>query len=253
MASHFPCKESKKSALQNPICRDLNLEGGTMRGMKLLGKGNTAEVFEYERGSVCKLFFEGYPNEYVELEFHNAKEMFNNKIRIPEPFQIVAIENRKGIIYEKIDGKTLLNIMAENEESLDGLLEMFVKLHLDIVSHHSRNVLSYKEYLQAMLKNKNIDNQTIFDKVNALPDDDRILHGDFHPNNILVMPDGTPVVIDFMNVCYGPALYDIARTYFLIKQFDSCLASKYLKKMDALEKDIAEYLEVIEFCRKYEG
>lgn len=29
--------------------------------MNLPGKGNTAEVFEYTDGKVCKLFFEGYP------------------------------------------------------------------------------------------------------------------------------------------------------------------------------------------------
>ena len=35
----------------------------------MLGKGNKAEVFEYEHGKVCKLFFEGYPQSYVEHEF----------------------------------------------------------------------------------------------------------------------------------------------------------------------------------------
>lgn len=40
---------------------------------------------------------------------------------------------------------------------------------------------------------------------------------------------------------------------FLIKQFDDCLADKYLKKMGVLETDISEYLDIIELCRKYEG
>lgn len=111
--------------------------------MKLLGKGNTAEVFEYEDGKICKLFYEGYLREYVELEFQNAKEMYNCKIRIPEPFQIVTIENRNGIIYEKIDGETLLNLMNENTENLEEYLDMFVKLHLDIISHHSKNLFPY--------------------------------------------------------------------------------------------------------------
>lgn len=224
-----------------------------MQEMEMIGKGNTAEVFEYENERVCKLFFEGYPCEYVELEFQNAKEMYKNKIRVPKPFQIVMIENRTGIVYEKIEGKTLLNVMTENVEKVDEFLGMFASLHLHIISQHSKNVLSYKEYLAAMLKNKNLNNQMIFDKINALPDGDCLLHGDFHPNNILVTPDGVPVVIDFMNVCYGPSLYDIARTYFLIRQFNVCLADKYLNKMDVSKKDITEYLDVIEICREYEG
>lgn len=221
--------------------------------MELLGRGNTAEAFEYADGKICKLFYEGYPHEYVELEFHNAEEMYRCNIRIPRPFEIVMIENRAGIVYEKIDGETLLKHMTENVEELEQYLDMFAKLHLDIISHHSRNILSYKEYLTAMIKRKPSDNQSILEKVNILPDGDCILHGDFHPDNILIKEDGTPVVIDLMNVCYGPALYDVARTYFLINQFNGSLAESYLKKMNATEKDIAEYLSIIEFCRKYEG
>ena len=221
--------------------------------MNLLGKGSTAEVFEYTNGKVCKLFFEGYPHEYIGLEFENAKEMYRNKIRVPEPFQMVMIENREGIIYERIEGKTLQNIITETKDAIDAILDMFVRLHLDILTHHSKNVLSYKDYFIVMLKNKKVTNQMVFNKVIALPDDDYLLHGDFHPDNILVMPDNTPVVIDFMNVCYGPVLYDIARTYFLVKQYNIYLANLYLKKMGVLENDILEYLNIIEFCRKYEG
>ena len=67
------------------------------------------------------------------------------------------------------------------------------------------------------------------------------------------MEDGSPVVIDFMNVCRGPALYDVARSYFLIKQADAGLADKYLKKMHVQGCDIATFLDVIEICREYEG
>lgn len=220
---------------------------------KRIGKGNTAEVFEYGNGKICKLFFEGYPHEYAELEFQNAKEMYKNKIRIPAPFQIVTAENRTGIIYEKIEGETLSSVMAKEKKSIDKLLNMFVHLQLDILSHHSRNVLSYKEYLTAMLKNKEIANPAILNVIKSLPEDDCLLHGDFHPNNILITPDGTPVIIDFMNVCYGPSLYDIARTYFLIKQFNKDLADKYLKEIGVSENNITEYLYIIEFCRKCEG
>lgn len=224
-----------------------------LENMKFLGRGNTAEVFEYGNEKVCKLFFEGYPDEYAALEFQNAREMYKNKIRISKPFQMITIENRKGIIYERIEGRTLLNIMMENETNLDMLLNTFVNLQLNILSHHTKNVLSYKEYLIAILKSKKINNQVILNTINVLPDDDCLLHGDLHPNNILVMSDGTPVIIDFMNVCRGPALYDIARTYFLIKQFDGCLADKYLKRIGVSENNIEKYLNIIKYCRKYES
>ena len=224
-----------------------------IENMKLLGKGNAAEVFAYGNERVCKLFYEGYPGEYIALEFQNSKQMYKNRIKIPKPFQVITIEDRKGIIYERIDGKTLLNIIMENESNLDELLNIFVNLQLDILAHHTKEVLSYKEYVIANLKNKKINNQEIFNTINSLPDDDCLLHGDLHPNNILIMSDGAPIIIDFMNVCHGSALYDIARTYFLIRQFDGSLANKYLKCIDLSENDIAKYLNIIEFCRQYES
>lgn len=224
-----------------------------IENMKLLGKGNAAEVFAYGNERVCKLFYEGYPGEYIALEFQNSKQMYKNRIKIPKPFQVITIEDRKGIIYERIDGKTLLNIIMENESNLDELLNIFVNLQLDILAHHTKEVLSNKEYVIANLKNKKINNQEIFNTINSLPDDDCLLHGDLHPNNILIMSDGAPIIIDFMNVCHGSALYDIARTYFLIKQFDGSLANKYLKCIDVSENDIAKYLNIIEFCRQYES
>lgn len=221
--------------------------------MRLVGKGNTAEVYEYGNKKVCKLFYEGYPHDYVALEFRNALEMHKNGIKIPQPFQVVTMEKRKGIVYEKIKGKTLSEKMYENDTDQYRFLKMFVNLQFEIISHHTQNVLPYKKYLMEMLKRKKINNHTIFRAICSLPDDNCLLHGDFHPDNILVTSDGSPVVIDFMNVCHGPALYDIARTYFIIRQYDSSLADGYLSEIGAFKTDIIKYLNIIELCRKYEG
>ena len=55
--------------------------GGYMKNeLESIGKGNTAEVFKYGEDKVCKLFYEGYPPEYVELEYKNAREVFKLKL-----------------------------------------------------------------------------------------------------------------------------------------------------------------------------
>lgn len=56
----------------------------------------------------------------------------------------------------------------------------------------------------------------IIQKINLLDDGDCFIHGDYHFGNVIVDETGKFVLIDMMNVCKGPALYDIAGTYYLL-------------------------------------
>jgi len=52
------------------------------------------------------------------------------------------------------------------------------------------------------------------ERLDALPDGDRLLHGDFHPANLLRTGDGY-VVIDWTNGMSGDPAADVARTVLL--------------------------------------
>jgi Ser/Thr protein kinase RdoA (MazF antagonist) len=54
----------------------------------------------------------------------------------------------------------------------------------------------------------------------AGPDGSGIVHGDLHPMNVILGPDG-PVVIDFTNATRGPATFDAAMSYLLMSTFET--------------------------------
>jgi aminoglycoside phosphotransferase (APT) family kinase protein len=54
----------------------------------------------------------------------------------------------------------------------------------------------------------------------AVPDGSGIVHGDLHPMNVILGPDG-PVVIDFTNATRGPATFDAAISYVLMSTFET--------------------------------
>ena len=56
--------------------------------------------------------------------------------------------------------------------------------------------------------------RTALEKLDSLPEDDKLCHGDFHPNNILLTLRG-PVVIDWMDATRGSPLLDVARSTLL--------------------------------------
>lgn len=217
----------------------------------MIGKGAMAEVIEYGKDKVCKLFYEDCPEEFVKLEYKNAIEMYENNITVPKPFEIINLQNRKGIIYERIYGKTLSCFLSGDNKNK--MLELFVNLHRNLLSHHSKNMLSYKEIMKELLNRSSNENYDFIKQINTLPDGTHICHGDLHPKNVIIKSDGTAVIIDFTSACCGPFLCDIARTFFILNSDDKLtLANQYLRKMNVSKMDIKEYIDVFEKLHKYE-
>lgn len=52
--------------------------------------------------------------------------------------------------------------------------------------------------------------------LNELPYGDMLCHGEFHLGNVFISGEQI-TAIDFMNICKGYFLYDVARTIFLIQ------------------------------------
>lgn len=233
--------------------------------MKRIARGNTAEIFEYEEGKICKLFFEGYSMDAVELEYRNALCIECDKFPVPKVYEIINVGNRIGIIYSRLYGASMLDKIIEGED-IDELLIKMCNLHKRILDWHTQEVISYKEFLKWAAK-RGSNYSLILKHIDELPDGDSLCHGDFHPNNVWINLDGSEGIIDFMNLCHGPWQYDVARTYFLISEgevaydiknrdkilgLQKSLADMYLDKMKVSYDEIEKYILVIKTCRKGE-
>ena len=160
---------------------------------------------------------------------------------------MVCIDGCVGIIYDKIDGETLLSKLS-NREVQDIWLEKFVNFHKEMISKTVANVMDYKAFLKLLAG----DSPELLRKIKGLEDDIRLLHGDFHPANLMVDTARNMVLIDMMNVCKGPAAYDVARTYFLLGH-EKQLQRMYLEKMEFELSEIMPYFEVISSLRAKES
>lgn len=217
--------------------------------VKLLAQGNTAEVFEYGNDKICKLFRTGYPREYVELEFRNAKVLWRVGLPVPMVYEIVERNSRCGIIYERVQGESLYNLFLQDREAA---FEKFIHTQREFLKQESKELLSYKDFMMESMKREDFKDENLIEKILKLPDGDSICHGDFHPGNVMVKADGTVVVIDFMNVCRGRWEYDVARTYVILSEVDKGVADEYLLKFDVEYEQIAEYIDIVRKYRKFE-
>ncbi|MBC8061293.1 MAG: phosphotransferase [Clostridiaceae bacterium] len=233
-----------------------------MKYGEIIGVGNTATVYEWEEGKVLKLFYQDYPEESVEREFHNAKAIENMYFAKPKAYEIIFFEERMGIIYDRVEGESLLNWVIRTGDVQKCAVYM-AKLHKAIVQNRISNVTNYKGFLKCNIvyapsvsSRKREEALQMLDK---LPDGNSLCHGDLHPGNILIS-DGHAIIIDFMNVCHGNYLYDIARTVFLVEytpvpievdnremllRLKKTLSDLYLIQMNVTREMIQDYLTVI--------
>lgn len=253
---------TKKRIHNNKIMKDT--WGGVC--MELIGKGATAEVYAYGENKVCKLYNTGFPKSAVEKEYKNAILLQKGLLPIPKVYDMVEIEGRDGIIYNRINGRDGLDLLMIDGE-MNSVIRKLAELHKKILAIHTTECINYKTFLCQLIREDALDYKELVDRINQLPDGDYLCHGDFHPGNLLFEQDGKITIIDFMNVCYGPREYDIARTYFLlgcgelpedmpnkdeIQKVRKCMAELYLDAMQVKLEDIQEYISVIRDCRHYE-
>ncbi len=234
---------------------------------KLIGVGNTANVYEWEEDKVLKLFHEGYSDEAINMEYNNAIALRDMEFLKPKAYDLISYDARKGIIYDGIKGESLFDwVLSTGDISL--CTDYMAKLHKDIIKNDIYNVPNYKDFLRYHIPDTLSDDKrsTLSQMIDNLADGNSLCHGDFHPGNIM-MSDKRMYVIDFMNVCHGPYLYDIARTVFLVEytpvpqefpnrdmiiEFKKALADQYLVLMDVTRDMIKDYLAVIIAVRKGE-
>ena len=237
--------------------------------MKLIGKGNTANVYELGDQKVLKLYHEGFPKEVVEQEYNNSIKINGLLFPKPKAYKMIEHEKQYGIIYDQVEGETSLDMLFKSKD-VKQCAKNIAELHKQILRCNSSHLQDYKEMLLSFivrapenLKEKRKQALEILDK---LPDGTTVCHGDFHPGNVLITNQGS-VVIDFMNICSGTRCYDVARTVYLIeytpvaKEMEDLqeilwmkhtLAEYYLQEMNITREEIADYLRVIEVVRRVE-
>lgn len=239
-----------------------------MKYGKIIGRGNTACVYEWDEGKVLKLFNQGYPDEAIEKEYLNAMAIADFDFAKPKVYEIISYEDKKGIIYDKVEGESLLDWVMKTGDVEKCALYM-TSLHKAIVKNKISNVAYYKDFLKSSVTSASLtidEEQEILQRINRLADGEALCHGDFHPGNILLSGERA-FIIDFMNVCCGNFLYDVARTVYLVEytpvpadtndidillHFKKALSDTYLMQMNVTREMIQDYLYVILTARKGE-
>ncbi|MBN2500528.1 MAG: phosphotransferase [Anaerolineales bacterium] len=191
-----------------------------MQKGELLAEGRMAEVYEWEDGWVLKLLRAEWNNrETAENEANKTRLAHATGYRTPAVGEVVEVDGRVGTLYERFDGVVMGQALSRDVMHAKRYARRLAELHAEMHTYQAPGLPSRKESLieriasltQLSPKTKH----TVLDLLNTLPDGEALLHGDFHPGNI-ILSGGDALVIDWIDASKGPPLADVARTYILL-------------------------------------
>lgn len=187
---------------------------------KNLGKpfalGRTAEIYPWKNGQILKLFFDFIEPGDIEYELSMNRAVHASGLPVPAPGEIVKINGRNGLVYERVDGSAMWDVLAKQPWRLVEFALQTAEIHADMHANTTRpEIVS----LHRKLEFKLLHAQQLSPAIRAaalaalagLPEGSSICHGDFHPANILLAPRRA-VIIDWIDASIGNPLADIART-----------------------------------------
>ena len=202
----------------------------------------------YRDGDRCiKVFNAEYSKADILSEALNQARIEQTGINLPKVLEVTMIDGKWAIVSEYIKGKTLSQIMAEDEENKAKYIEMLVDLQMSVHACVCPQLPKLKDKMSRKIADTDFDATTRYDlhtRLESMPKHNKVCHGDFNPSNIVVAEDGTLYILDWSHATQGNASADVARTYLLFwLAGDSEAAEQYLNLFCEKSKTDKRYVQ----------
>lgn len=188
---------------------------------EIVGRGRTAEIYAWGEGKILKLCYDWCNPEWIEYEFQATQKAYQAGVPVPVPYELVEKDGRHGIIFERINGHSLIAEFKRRPWKTNSLFRQMAELQVTCQAVPALGLRSLKMGLERQVKKAvsfgltQQQVESVLARLDQLPDGDQLCHMDFHPDNVMLTPRGL-MIIDWMNATSGPPMADTARTWLLL-------------------------------------
>lgn len=188
--------------------------------------GRTAEIYAWQNATILKLFHEWFSLDDIQYEMAINRAVHVSGLPVPEVGEVVQVNGRYGLIYERVDGIPMMTALQQRPWRLFGYARQLAGLHarmhetdieIALPAQRQRLVRKIEQAVQLPAETR----ARLLTRLEGLPDGKQICHGDFHVSNVLLTPDRA-IIIDWMDATLGNPLADVARTNILVMGAIAC-------------------------------
>jgi len=188
-----------------------------------IGEGAWSDVHAWAPGQVVKLFKAGFTRRHSWWEARMTRAAFAAGAPAPEVFDEVTVEGRFGVVLQRLDGPTLLQLSRSGAMTPEQTGAILATLAMSV--HKTApppDVLPLREteagssrfsggILPAHIATG------ILALIERLAPGDGWCHGDLHPGNVIMTANG-PRLIDWGGATRAPPGLDLACCHFLLSE-----------------------------------
>ena len=216
----------------------------------------------YRDGDRCiKVFSNEYSKADVLSEALNQARIEMTGLSLPKILEVTMIDGKWAIVSEYIKGKTLAQIMAEDEENKEKYIELLVDLQMDIHKKTCPLLNKLKDKMSRKIADTDFDATTRYDlhtRLEGMPKHNKICHGDFNPSNVIIAEDGTPYILDWSHATQGNASADVARTYLLFclsgdRESADLYLDTFCKKSNTAKQYVQKWMPIVAASQSVKG
>jgi aminoglycoside phosphotransferase (APT) family kinase protein len=183
-----------------------------------IGVGRTAEVYPAGPGRVVKLGLPGMSARVLAVEAEKTRAVHDAGVPAPAPHGAVEIGGRHGFVFDRVDGELMLEEIRRVPWRYRSHARGLARVHADVHSCRTTALPPVEERLAEAIDRADLSPhhaRAAKDRLLAPGGGSAVLHGDFHPGNVMVTSAG-PVVIDWLDASRGDPAADVARTLWLL-------------------------------------
>jgi aminoglycoside phosphotransferase (APT) family kinase protein len=192
----------------------------TLSDLVRLATGREAEVFALDAKRVLRLAFLDAQHDDVKREAIVLEAAHAMGAPVPTVHEMVTIDERPGLILERLDGPDLLAVLDRQPWLVSSVARTLGRVHASLHGAcFPDEIPALRDQLRLQLRSQLVPDEIrerALGILDSLPDGDRLCHCDFHPGNVLRDGRGY-AVIDWSHAARGDPAADVARTRLLLE------------------------------------
>lgn len=191
----------------------------SVEGCEFIAKGANGAVYRYDSETILKTYFAKDALPEIRQERENARKAFVLGINTAIPYGIVRVGDSYGTVTELLSAENVTQLIRRDPENLEQPVKYYVDLLKSIhaievapgeVPDMKQTALKWANFVAEHLPED--QGKKLLALVEAVPQRNTLLHGDYHTNNIMVQ-NGEPLLIDMDTLCMGHPVFEFGSMF----------------------------------------